>query len=115
MYDEADLLGALLRAEAPPTIAWHHDPGVEAWSVVEGGRRARPLTGGLTLPLPGATLRRNPLLGDQPGHYHVPWPSERWREEYGAGSYWANTDDEFEGEVPEDARLRRLIDLPKRW
>lgn len=115
VYDEADLLGALVRAETPPTIAWHHDPGVEAWSVVEGGGPARPLTGGLALPPPGATLRRNPLLGERPGHEHVRWPSERWRDDYGAGCYWANRDEEFGGAIPDDARLRRALDLPQRW
>ena len=115
VHDEADLLGALLRAQAPPTVAWHHDPGVEAWGVVEGGGPARALTGGLALPAAGARLVANPLLGDAPGHDHVRWPSDRWREEYGAGCYWANRDDEFGGDVPADARLRRVLDLPARW
>lgn len=115
VHDEADLLGALLRADAPPTVAWHDDPGVEAWGIVEGAGTARPLTGGLALPVDGATLTRNPLLGEELGHDHVRWPSDRWREEYGPGCYWANRDEEFGGEVPSDARLRRTLDLPKRW
>ena len=115
VYDEADLLGALLRAQVPPTVAWHPDPAVEAWSVVEGGGRPRALIAGLTVPPAGATLRPNPLLGERPGHEHVRWPSDLWRDEYGPGCYWANRDGEFGGLIPDDVRLRRVLDVPERW
>ena len=114
IYDERELLAALLGAETPEPSDWRGGGRVEAWSVVEGGGPARALTAGLAVPPPGATLRPNPLLGEEAGHEHVRWPSDRWRAEYGHGCHWANRDDEFD-RLPAPERLRRLVDLPERW
>jgi SAM-dependent methyltransferase len=117
VYDEEDLLGALLEAGTPDPIRWTDDAGVEAFSLVEGAEvPARALSGGLVLPPPGASLRRNPLLGERPGHDDARWPSQRWRDEYGAQCYWANADEDLPAAlVAEPARLRRVVDLPERW
>lgn len=63
------------------------------------------------MPADGARLRRNPLLGDDT----VAWPSERYRDEYAAGCFWAMADDTLPFAPPTDGRLRRLVDLPERW
>ena len=114
VYPERELVAALLGAEEPVASGWTGGSEVEAWSLVEGGGAARPLTYGLAVPPTHATLRPNPLLGDRPGHDAVRWPSDRWRQEYGQGCYWANRDDEF-ASLPAPERLRRLVDLPERW
>ena len=108
VYDERALFEALLRGSIPPVSGWQDDPGVEAWSIVEGGGDARTIDGPLAKPPSGASLRRNPLLG--PGG--VDWPSARYEEEYAAGCYWA-LDDPPIAASPE--RDRRLVDLPERW
>lgn len=114
VYDEHRLLWALAEGGTPEATGWHDDQEVEAWSVIEGGAAAKAVTGGLALPTPSTRLRPNPLMGDQPGHEHVRWPSDRYRDEYQAGCLWANRDDELPF-APDPVRLRRLVDLPERW
>jgi SAM-dependent methyltransferase len=95
---------------APASTRWSDDPAIEAWSIVEvdgieaDGGVTRPLTGGLAMPLADAVLQPNPLLdGDTPR-----WPSDRYRAEYGVAATWLSDDGD-------DARTRRLVDLPARW
>nr|WP_167956154.1 class I SAM-dependent methyltransferase [Sphingomonas jejuensis] len=114
VYDEGALLHALLVAGRAEPQGWYEDRKVEAWSLAEPARPARPVDGGIALPPPGAVLRPNPLVGAEAGHEHVQWPSPRWRDEYGPGCFWANRDDEL-GFVPDPVRLRRVVDLPERW
>ena len=111
VHDERALLCALLKQSAPPATDWRDDPVIEAWSLVEGAGEARAITGGVAMPPEDATLRPNPLIGDDG---EVDWPSPRYRDEYAAGCFWALPDDalRFEGD---DARLRRVVDLPERW
>jgi SAM-dependent methyltransferase len=103
VYDERELRRALLAADAPASTRWSDDR-------TTGSRQAhprqvtRPLTGGLAMPLADAVLKPNPLLnGDIPR-----WPSDRYWAEYGAAATWLSDDGN-------DARTRRLVDLPARW
>lgn len=111
VYDERTLLSALMTETIPTPTGWAPDPGIEAWSLVEGSGSPRAISGGLAMPAEEARLRRNPLLGDGT----VAWPSERYRDEYAAGCFWAMTDDTLPFAPPTDGRLRRLVDLPERW
>ncbi len=117
VFDEEDLLRSLMEACAPIPTDWTDDPEIEAFSLVEGADTpARPVEGGLALPPTDAKLRPNPLLGDGAGHDAVSWPSQRYREEYGRGCFWAIADDSLGVSVARDpVRLRRLVDLPERW
>ena len=120
-YNERDLLVNML-SDLPP--AWtplfiddEPNADVEVFSLIEGDAQpARRLTGGLTMPVVGATLDRNPLLGEVPGREHARWPSTRYRDEYGTDCFWAAADHELWPSMKRDAvRLRRLVDLPERW
>ncbi|TVV76322.1 class I SAM-dependent methyltransferase [Sphingomonas solaris] len=111
VYDERALLAAILHPRAPAAIGWRDDPAIEAWSLVEGGGAARVPENGVAMPPADAMLRPNPLL-DAPGG--VRWPSDRWRDEYGAGCRWALADEALPY-PPDPVRLRRLVDLPARW
>ena len=112
-YDERDLLAALLRAGSPRPRGWADDGGIEAYSLVEGAAGApRAVADGLAMPFAGRGLRPNPLLGE----VGASWPSDRYREEYGAGCFWAVADDALpDGVLADPVRLRRLVDLPERW
>lgn len=105
VYDERDLLAALIGRDAPEPIGWVDDPMIEAYSFVEGVTApVARLGGGIGVPPEGAELRPNPLLnGDA-----ICWPSARYREEYEAHSTWTI-------ESHDSARTRRLVDLPARW
>ena len=104
VYDERELRRALLDGDTPHATGWRDDPQVEAWSLVEGGSPARPITGSLTVPPADAALRPNPLLDGE----HVRWPSDRYRDEYAPGCAWTRAD-------ADPVRSRRLVDLPARW
>ena len=110
VYDERDLLRSLLGAETPVPVGWADDVETEAWSLVEGGAPPRVLTGGLAMPDPRATLRPNPLLVDGDAQ----WPSERWRDDYAAGCWWALPASQLPV-AADPVRLRRVVDLPERW
>ena len=105
VYDERALLDALVDAGTPNPAGWVDDPAVEAWSLVEGGGAPRTVDRGLAVPRIGATLRDNPLLVAGA----VTWPSDRWRDEYGAGCRWADP------ATADAVRARRVVDLPERW
>lgn len=110
VYDEGALLRALMEQATPVPSGWRDDPRIEAWSLVERAGAAQRITDGLAMPHADAALRRNPLLTDD----GVSWPSDRYRDEYGTGSYWATTDAALPFRA-DDVRLRRLVDLPERW
>ena len=103
VYDERALLRALVTEAVPATSGWRDDADVEAFSLVERRQPPRRLNGGVATPLEAATLRTNPLMRDGA----VAWPSERWRDEYGALCPWLGEGD--------PVRTRRLVDLPGRW
>ncbi len=115
VHDQAELLAALLRADAPARFHWDEidRTGPAAFAFVEGGfDEPWPVVGGVAMPDEGATLRRNPLLGAWGPQY----PSALYRAEYGAGCVWALADDALPASVAVDPiRLRRLVDLPERW
>lgn len=114
VYDDGDLLGALLRAEMPQSCGWIDNMGIETFSLVEGAFACdRALRGGLAVPDANARLRRNPLL-DESGV--VNWPSDLYREEYAEDCAWAEDDADLNPVLVADpARLRRVVDLPERW
>jgi len=105
VHDEAALLAALLAGGTPRPVSWADDARVEAWSLVEGAGDPRSLAAGLALPLPGAALRPNPLIGED----GPLWPSPRYRDEYAAAP-WAGAQADAD-----PARIRALLDLPERW
>ena len=120
VYDERTLLGALMLRTTPAPSGWTDDDDVEAWSLVQGAVPARAVDGGMALPPAGAVLQANPLLSADGAE----WPSHRYRDEYAAGCLWAMPDaglrDLFgaapqASPVPDDVRLRRVVDLPERW
>ena len=117
-YDDGELTRALAeqRAPVPRTLDALRD--VEAFSLVVGDATApRPVLVGLALPLAGATLRKNPLYGDDGS---VRWPSDRYRDEYAARATYPSRSQAPCGArcVPATeprARTRELVDLPERW
>lgn len=116
LYDERELARSLAQGRVPNTTRWEwsaEDGGVEAFSLVQGGtEEPRELRAGLAMPLPGADLRPNPLLGPD----GAVWPSKRYEEEYEGLSYWSFVgEDETRLPGNDPVRLRRLVDLPERW
>jgi SAM-dependent methyltransferase len=125
-YDDAELTAALLADRLPEHTSCEHLRASEAIGLVVGAPRAREAgTSGLTLPMPGTRLRRNPLIaGGAPGV--IAWPSARYAAEYGARSGYL-TGGEALSAVPDEAiagadpatdalaRRRLLLDLPERW
>lgn len=118
VYDEDHLLSSLRHSGVPNAARWSDQLGnsaTEAWSLVEAVGEPRAIVGGLAVPPPDATLRRNPLLGERAGHRHVRWPSDRYEEEYGARCFWAYAPGELGPRPVDPARERQLVDLPARW
>lgn len=115
VFTEEDLIWSLVRAEVPVTYDWTNVDRLEAnaFSIIEGGpEHSRAVAGGIAMPLEGAQLRPNPLLGpDGPL-----WPSLRYGAEYEVNSFWALGEDELEArDWADPVRLRRVVDLPERW
>jgi SAM-dependent methyltransferase len=106
VYDERALLDALMTQGTPAPVGWADDADVEAWSLVEAAGPARAVTAGVAMPPADAVLRPNPLLTAD----GVAWPSPRYRDEYATGCLWAINDP-----ATDDARVRRIVDLPERW
>ena len=61
VYDEVELLFSLVDASIPRPHGWSSDWDMEVCSLTEGGGGVRPVAKGLAVPVPGATLRRNPV------------------------------------------------------
>ena len=114
-YDDAELTHALIAARAPRPRSPETLADVEAFSLALGDvLPPRPVLAGLALPPAGATLRRNPLYGDDD---RVAWPSERYREEYARRATYPRHS-RVARRVPATeaaARSRELVDLPERW
>jgi hypothetical protein len=118
IYDDAELTRAAIERRMPHGAPARDLAGVEAFSVVAGPgvAPARPVTGALALPPPGAALRRNPL-------YHggrIAWPSDRYAREYGPRATYPETATAPERAIADAttaawALRRELLDLPERW
>lgn len=118
LYDDRELTTALVEARAPVPASAESLSGAAAVSIAAGAGHPRPITGGLALPPPGASLRRNPLYAGQ----HIRWPSARYETEYAS---LATYPPEFSGpetavagagpEIDALARRRILLDLPASW
>lgn len=124
VYDDGELTRALAEARAPVPRPAQELAEAEAFSVVFGpGMRPAPraLKDGLTLPVGGAPLVRNPLYVEEPdGSVRIGWPSERYRDEYAPrATYPATTAAPRRAvmgpEVEALARSRELVNLPERW
>ena len=119
LYDDAELTRALAEDRAPRPAPASDLRTAEAFAAVEGPglRPARPVSGLLALPPPGAALRRNPLYG---ADGRIAWPSERYGQEYGPrATYPASSDAPeraaLDATTVEAARRRELVDLPEGW
>lgn len=119
LYDDDELTAAALRGEGAhaPERAAEALAGSAAIGLVTGD--TVPAATPYVLPVPGAGLRRNPLLGDDG---RVRWPSDRYETEYAALSPHLQG---VHADVPERAtagpatetaaRARLLLDLPASW
>ncbi len=106
VHDERALLDALMMQARPARSGWRDDAAIEAFSLVEPAREPHVIDAGIAMPPADAVLTPNPVLEDGV----VVWPSERWRDEYGAACPWVGAN------VHSDpARARRVVDLPERW
>ena len=105
VFDENDLLSAMMNGTVPVQTDWSRKSTVEAWSIVEGGIAPRALDGGLCVPPATAQLSANPLIGAQ----GPVWPSARYEREYGPRATWTGP------HIATPDRDRRLLDLPERW
>ncbi len=118
VYDDAELTRAAVERRAPVAAPPAALTGAEAFSVVAGPglAPARAVGGALSLPPPGAALRRNPLYdGDR-----IAWPSDRYAREYGPRATYperATAPDRATADATtaEWALRRELLDLPERW
>lgn len=63
VYDESDLLAALMAQARPEPCGWTGNEAIEAWSIMDGGGVGRTITCGLAMLALGAKLRPNPLIG----------------------------------------------------
>jgi hypothetical protein len=116
VYDENELVTALMFAAVPKPTGWVDDEYVEAFSLVESAAASpRAVEGGLALPLKGAILRSNPLLTGRPYPDDVNWPSEPYKDEYGHNCFWRSEDEAAARSLNDPARTRRVVDLPDRW
>jgi SAM-dependent methyltransferase len=87
VYDDAELTRAVIETRAPVPARAGELRHAEAFSVIFGpGMRPAPrrLVDGLTLPVAGRELRRNPLYRYEGAELRVHWPSDRYRDEYAA-------------------------------
>ncbi|MGK7870797.1 class I SAM-dependent methyltransferase [Falsiroseomonas sp. E2-1-a20] len=118
-YDDAELTRAAVQGRVPAAAPAASLAQVEAFAVAAGPGLAvaRPATGRLALPPPGARLQRNPLYREDGA---IAWPSARYEREYGPRATYP-----LRATAPETAvagahtaawALRReLLELPERW
>lgn len=117
-YDDTELTTAMIEARAPRPQPAEALYAVEAFSLALGDSvPPRPVIAGLALPPGGTLLRKNPLYGVDD---RIAWPSERYREEYGAHATYPEHSQAPRAahRVPAtetSARTRELVDLPERW
>ena len=121
-YDDAELTRALVEGRAPAPQSWSELGAVEAFALVEGWRGSpRCLREGLSVPLVGAALMRNPLYGEDDA---IDWPSTRYRDEYALRATYplrtraprnASRAPSYAPALEPMIRSRELVDLPERW
>ncbi len=117
LYDDAELTRCLLEQRAPRPAESHSLDTAAAVSIASRAGAPRAVSGRLSMPPPGAALRRNPLYVDG----RVVWPSSRYETEYGPlASYPLQAegpDNAIAGDpaIETLARRRILLDLPSRW
>ncbi len=118
LFDDRELTAALIAERAPRAAAGADLATVPAVALAVGSGAPGKAAGPLTIPPPGAKLRRNPLyVGGE-----IRWPSERYATEYGPlVTYPARTDAPetaiagHSAEIDALAHRRVLLDLPERW
>ncbi len=118
MFDDRELTAALIEARIPCKASLQDLADAPAVALAMGTAAPGPANGPLTVPPPGASLRRNPLY--QGGEIH--WPSERYATEYGPLVTYPTETDAPDvaiagqtAEIDTLARRRVLVDLPERW
>lgn len=118
IYDDRELTRALVEARAPVPATAAATAGAAAIALATGAEAPRRLSGGLTMPPVGTTLRRNPLYAGPT----IRWPSERYQHEYGPLATYPLQSDAPEHAVAgadaatdQLARRRVLLDLPQQW
>ncbi len=130
VYDDAELTRALVERRPPRPAPLAELAGVEAFSIEDApsGTPATDLSGGLTMPVPDAALRLNPLFKPRDGGLTIEWPSPRYETEYQPRTTLPHTLTTAESErlaavvlgrdasgIDEAVRRRILVDLPERW
>ncbi len=118
LFDDRELTAALVETRVPRKATLPELAEAPAVALAMGTAAPGPAAGPLTVPPPGAALRRNPLYEGGA----IRWPSERYEAEYGAlATYPSHTDAPdaaIAGQTPAIdalARHRVLVDLPERW
>ena len=103
LYDDDELTSGVVTGGRPEPRGVRALADSAAIALARGGT---PASGSYAVPPSGATLRRNPLLGEDG---RPRWPSARYEEEYAPHSGYLTAD----GGDP--VRRRVLVDLPERW
>ncbi len=120
LYDDQELTLAVVEARAPHPSCITSLKEVPALGLACGLAASdipRRVSGGLTMPQTGISLRRNPLYVDG----EIVWPSDRYEREYGSLVTYPlsieapESADAGTGSLDELARRRVLLDLPERW
>jgi SAM-dependent methyltransferase len=117
LYDDRELTAALVDARAPVATTADALATAPAVSLAAVAEPPRPVVAGVSMPAPGADLRRNPLYEWD----RVRWPSDRYEREYGPLATYP-----LQATGPESAvagaadiedlvRRRVLVDLPETW
>lgn len=130
LYDDAELTGCFLDGTEPESRDTDALSGSEAVGVVAGSGDLKP-SPDFTLPPSGTPLAPNPLyevLGDDPAHLKLTWPSERYEAEYAPRSGYLPKEVSVsrevltralsgsvgrDSEIDRLARQRVLLDLPE--
>jgi SAM-dependent methyltransferase len=123
IYDDAELVDALIQARAPVPHPAPELRDAASVSVVFGpGMRPAPraLKDGLTLPLEAARLSRNPLYASDGDGWEIRWPSPRYRAAVAElATYPVHSEAPAHALMGPDveplARRRELVALPERW
>ena len=133
VYDDAELTRALVERRPPRSAPLAELAIVEAFSIEDAtrGTSAADLSGGLTMPVPDAALRLNPLFKPRDDGLTIEWPSPRYQTEYEPRTTLPRTLTTAESEhlaaiaprstgreasgIDDAIRRRILVDLPERW
>ncbi len=133
LYDDAELTRALVERRPPRSAPLAELAEVEAFSIEDttSDRLAADLSGGMTMPVPDAALRLNPLFKPQGSGMAIEWPSPRYQTEYEPRTTLPPALTTAEAErlaatvsrragreaigIEDAIRRRILVDLPERW